>query len=99
MLQQGVDEVSEDEDEWELVEPITSPCDSISAFRGTEGYARKSQFKEATWCLYLRGGGSVLTQHQSHDIEMTTLVMGHQVDSAHCYKFHILQTNLLYVIF
>jgi hypothetical protein len=28
-----------------------------------------------------------------------TLAMGHQTDPAHCYKFHILQTNLQYTIF
>jgi hypothetical protein len=28
-LQKGVVEVGEDDDEWEPVEPITSPCDSI----------------------------------------------------------------------
>ncbi len=28
-----------------------------------------------------------------------TLTMGHQADPAHCYKFHILQTNSQYAIF
>jgi hypothetical protein len=31
MLQKRVEEVSEDDDEWESVEPITSPCDSVSS--------------------------------------------------------------------
>ncbi len=40
--------------------------------------------------MYMGGGGSVLTQHQSRDRIQTvkaTLVMGHQADPAHCYKF------------
>ncbi len=28
-----------------------------------------------------------------------TLTMGHQANPVHCYKFHILQTNLQYTIF
>jgi hypothetical protein len=32
MLQNGVDEVGEDDDEWEPVEPITSLCDSFSGY-------------------------------------------------------------------
>jgi hypothetical protein len=28
-----------------------------------------------------------------------TFAMGHQADPAHCYKFHILQTNLQYTLF
>jgi hypothetical protein len=32
MLQKGVDEVGEDDDEWEPVEPITSPYDSVSGY-------------------------------------------------------------------
>jgi hypothetical protein len=35
MLQQGVDEVGDDDDdEWETVEPITNPCDSILGYWG-----------------------------------------------------------------
>ncbi len=51
------------------------------------------------------GGGSVLTQHQSHDMKMdsqavnATLVMGNQANPAHCYQFHILLMNLQYPIF
>jgi hypothetical protein len=33
-IAEGSDEVGVDDDEWEPVEPITSPCDSVS---GTEG--------------------------------------------------------------
>ncbi len=32
MLQKGVDDVSEDDDDWEPVKPITSPCDSVSGY-------------------------------------------------------------------
>ncbi len=33
MLQKGADDVGEDNDEWEPVEPITSPCDSVLKYR------------------------------------------------------------------
>jgi hypothetical protein len=33
-LQKGVDEVGDDDDEWESVEPITSPCDSVLGYWG-----------------------------------------------------------------
>jgi hypothetical protein len=52
----------------------------------------------------MHGGeeGSVLT-NTSHVIQKqavdATLAMGHQADLAHCYKFHILQTNLQYTLF
>ncbi len=39
-LQEGVNEVSEDDDEWEPVEPITSPCDSVLGYWGLS--AKKS---------------------------------------------------------
>jgi hypothetical protein len=65
-LKMGAADHSNDDDEWEPVEPITSPCDSVFGFSG------KKLVKQATRCLYLRGGGegSVLTQHQSRDTEM-----------------------------
>ncbi len=42
MLQKGADDVGEDNDEWEPVEPITSPCDRVWS---TEGSAPTNQFK------------------------------------------------------
>ncbi len=42
MLQKGVDDVSEDDDEWEPVEPIPA---HVTAFLGTEGQVQVSQFK------------------------------------------------------
>jgi hypothetical protein len=33
-LQKAVDEVCEGDDEWEPVEPITSPCDNVTVYWG-----------------------------------------------------------------
>ncbi len=55
-----------------LVKPITSSCDSISRYGG---YSGNNQFKLATRCLYVEGGGSILTQHQSRDT--VQMVNGH----------------------
>ncbi len=46
--------------------------------------------------------GSVLTQNQSRDMETkvnATLLIGHQADPMHCYKFHILQELCSYMLF
>ncbi len=60
-------DVDEDDDGWEPVEPITSPCDSVS------GYVRVKQQKASfnRWPIaYPAGGGTVLTRLQSRDLEM-----------------------------
>jgi hypothetical protein len=37
MLKKGVVDDGDDDDEWELVEPIISPCDGISGYLGLGG--------------------------------------------------------------
>ncbi len=44
MVKKGVADDDDADDEWEVVEPITSPCDSIWGYEGTEGLVIKSQF-------------------------------------------------------
>ncbi len=100
MLQKGVDEVGEDDGEWEPVELITSPCDNVSGCWGLS--AEKPVWIGNPVPLPSgRGGGArFLTQHQSHDTEMEGQHnIRDQADPARCYKFHILQTNLQYTIF
>ncbi len=55
----------------------------VKLFRGTKDLAVKSQLKEASQCLYVWGGGSVITQHESHNRKWTvnaTFVTSHQAD-------------------
>jgi hypothetical protein len=67
----------------------------VTAFWGTEDLALKASLNRLPGAsMYGGGGGSVLTQHQSHNRIRTVnaiLVTGHQADPVHCYKFHILQ--------
>ncbi len=93
MLQKGVDEVGDDDDDdWEPVEPNTSPCDSISGYRGLSTKNRLNRRPGASMC---RGGGTQFSPNTSHELWKrtvnATLAMGYQADLAHYYKFHILQ--------
>jgi hypothetical protein len=61
-LQKGVDDVGEDDDEWEPVEPIIGVS-------GYWGLCTKKPILIGNPVMPPSGGGSVLTQHQSHDTE------------------------------
>jgi hypothetical protein len=86
MLQRGV---VDDDNEWEPVEPITSPC--VSGYWGLSG----EKPSEIGYPVSLCAGGAQFSPHTSHMIRKrtvnATLATSHQADPAHCYKFHILQ--------
>jgi hypothetical protein len=86
MLQRGV---VDDDNEWEPVGPITSPCVS-----GYWGLSSKKP-SEIGYPVPLCAGGAQFSPHTSHVIRKQTVnatfATSHQADPAHCYKFHILQ--------
>jgi hypothetical protein len=98
-LQMGDVEDGGDDDEWEPVDPITSPYDSVSGYWGLS--AKKSVFNRLPTACTAGGGGSVLTQHQSCDTEMDRKrnTLNGRLTRHTARNFTFLQVNTVHQIF
>jgi hypothetical protein len=90
-----------DDDEWEPVEPVTSPCDNLSGYWGLS--AKKASLNRRPIAYTAGGGGAQFSPNTSHVIRKrmvnATLVTGHQADPVHCYKFNILHMNAVPIFY